>query len=342
MWLDVPIWDDYFPSPLPDNTHSSCKIQPRVPPWAFIIVKMEHGSIMEPSFPVIAVHKGWLGTPKGRGAESRTSVPDDPGSKTKQNETGARPARRQFEFVNSSTGKREKNPNVTRLIKSQARKNPVLDKRRKIDSTAGELGLASNWVDAQVSLETVSREKSDLEAYALNLSDVFTAWQFSGSSTAWCTWEYPIDMRPRTHRLLEMYLIYVTSRMYPEHLLLRTNPLISSTWFRYAVTDAAMLHAMLYSGGLYLALLEGRTETNDTIYHLNKTISIVNNRLKSSPHSVQDATIGAITCLALGGVRILTPIMREYSADSTVGYCRKPEHMAHPYAGFETDHREKR
>jgi hypothetical protein len=257
---------------------------------------------MEPSFPVIAVHKGWLGSPKGRDPESGTPIQDGPGSNTKQNETRARPARRQFEFVNSSTGKREKDPKVTRLIKSQARKNPVLDKRRRKDSTAGHLDMASNLGDAEVSSTIVRREKSDLEAYALNLPDVFTARQFSGSSTAWCAWEYPIEMRPRTHRLLEMYLTYVTSRMYPEHLLLRSNPLISSTWFRYAVTDAAMLHAMLYSGALYLALLEGRTETSDTIYHLNKTISIVNTRLKSFPHSVQDSTIGAITCLALGGV----------------------------------------
>jgi len=65
---------------------------------------------------------------------------------------------------------------------------------------------------------------------------------------------------------------------------------------------------MLYSGALYLALLEGKTETKDTIYHLNQTISIINKRLSISPHFVQDSTIGAITCLAIGSVcKIVAP-----------------------------------
>lgn len=164
--------------------------------------------------------------------------------------------------------------------------------------------LVKHQTGSETASTIISRENSNVEARTPKPFQIFTEWQLSGSSTAWCTWDYPIEMLPRMHRLLELYLTYMMSRMYPEHLLIRSSPLVSSSWFRYAVTDAAMLHAMLYSGALYLALLEGETETSDTIYHLNRTISLVNERLRTSPHSIQDSTIGAITCLALGGVSI--------------------------------------
>lgn len=263
---------------------------------------MEHGSIMEPPFPVVAVHKGWLGTPKAR---QGTSIDGNLGSNPSQTAARAKPSRRHFAFVNSSTGKREKDPSVKKLIKSHARKNPVSEKGQK-NAATGPSRRQSDSRDAKEVLSiALIRKNSDLEAYIREQSDLNTARKLSGASTAWCDWEYPIEMQPRTHRLLECYLTYVTSRMYPEHLLIRSNPLTSSAWFRYAVTDAAMLHAMLYSGALYLALLEGKTETRDTICHLNKTISMVNERLSSSPQFIEDSTIGAITCLALGSVRIL-------------------------------------
>lgn len=315
-----------------------------LPTWAFIIVKMEYGSIMEPSFPVVAVHKGWLATPKARNARQGMSVRGDQDSNASQTAARANPSRRQFAFVNSSTGKREKDPGVRKLIKSHARKNPVLEKKRQKNTATGPSRWESDTRDAEGVLSiSLTRASSDLEAYNPEQTDLNTAQQLSGASTAWCEWEYPIEMQPRTHRLLECYLIYVTSRMYPEHLLIRSNPLTSSAWFRYAVTDATMLHAMLYSGALYLALLEGRTETRDTIYHLNKTISMINERLSSSPQFVEDSTIGAISCLALGSVRILEfQIERKIPLTIVPGHCRKPQYLAHPYAGVEEDRREKR
>lgn len=61
-----------------------------------------------------------------------------------------------------------------------------------------------------------------------------------------------------------------------------------------------------------------KTETNDTIYHLNQTISIVNRSLSYSPQFVQDSTIRAITCLALGGVCVAAPILGGDSVDCRV------------------------
>ena len=73
-----------------------------------------------------------------------------------------------------------------------------------------------------------------------------------------------------------------------------------------------MFHAMLYTGAIYLALSEGKTESEDTVYHLNQTISIVNKRMNAQPNfedvepHFQDSIIAAISCLALGEVRCLS------------------------------------
>lgn len=270
---------------------------------------MEYVSVMEPSHPVVAVHKGWLRASRAGDHEYGTeTLPADLGSNTGQNETLTNLGARRFEFVNSSTGKRKRDPDAARLIRAHVRRNRVLDTTHKRNPPRGRRNSGPNLVRSQESDAITMKESFDQELRLRCRHGAYDTWQFSGSSTALCTWEYPINMLPRMHRLLETYLTYATSRMYPWHLLLRCNPLISSAWFRYAVTDAGMLHAMLYSGALYLALLEGKTETKDTIYHLNQTISIINKRLSISPHFVQDSTIGAITCLAIGSVcKIVAP-----------------------------------
>jgi hypothetical protein len=128
---------------------------------------------------------------------------------------------------------------------------------------------------SQISAVIAPRETSKKEVRPIYRPDAYATWQLSTPSGI----SHP--QLPRTHRLLELYLTYATSRICPGHLLLPSNPLISSVWFRHAVTDAGMLHAMLYFGALYRALLQGRTETKDTMYHQNYTISNINDRLNT-------------------------------------------------------------
>ncbi|KAG4436750.1 hypothetical protein IFR05_007768 [Cadophora sp. M221] len=61
-----------------------------------------------------------------------------------------------------------------------------------------------------------------------------------------------------------------------------------------------MLHGVLYAGAVYLALLQGRRETRDTIYHQSEAISIVQKRIVMSDSNFDDSTLGTISCLALG------------------------------------------
>jgi hypothetical protein len=72
------------------------------------------------------------------------------------------------------------------------------------------------------------------------------------------------------------------------------------------MTDDAMLEAMLYAGAVYLALLEGKTESWDVMYHRHQTLSILNQRMSHAISSIEDFTVGAISCLALGEVSALS------------------------------------
>jgi hypothetical protein len=96
--------------------------------------------------------------------------------------------------------------------------------------------------------------------------------------------------------------------MFPLGSCLTSNPLKSQEWFHFAATDEAMFHAVLYAAAVYLALLLGRRESRDTIYYLTQTISILQKRLNASKQQFDDSTLGAISCLALGEVRVFSKI----------------------------------
>jgi hypothetical protein len=119
------------------------------------------------------------------------------------------------------------------------------------------------------------------------------------SPTGLCIGGYAIKMQPRMHALLNRFVAYATSRMYAVDCFLSRNPFRSQHWFRTSVADPAMLHAMLYTAVTFLALLEGRTSSRDTIYHQTHTISIVQKRLNDPTFTFDDSTMGAISCLAL-------------------------------------------
>jgi hypothetical protein len=123
-----------------------------------------------------------------------------------------------------------------------------------------------------------------------------------GCPTALCVSEYPIPMQPHSHQLLSIYIRHVTSKMYPIWQHLNFNPSLGLEWYQFAVADAAMLHGLLYTGAIYAALSEGKTESQDTVYHLCQIISIVNKRLGRSGQ-VQESTISTLCCLVLGEVR---------------------------------------
>jgi hypothetical protein len=240
---------------------------------------------------MIAIYKGWANTEKAYHV-SEASISDSGLWKSPQQES--------FKFINSTTTKRAKGRSTQRIIRAHVR-NKHVEKQRKA-ATRQVMEGDEDQKQPATTRRTHVPDGSLKQVYPKMVSQMFT--DLPGTSTELCLFNYPIHMQPSTHRLLERYLSYASSRMYPKGLRLRFNPLRSRAWFHFAVTDAALFHALLYSGALYLALLEGKTESTEMLYHQNQMISIVVRRLSQS-NEVKDSTIGAISCLALGEVRCL-------------------------------------
>lgn len=67
----------------------------------------------------------------------------------------------------------------------------------------------------------------------------------------------------------------------------------------FAVTDAALLHTTLVISALHLALLRGKTFSVDAFRHQRDAVKILVEKLNDPTLNSTDATILAISCLAL-------------------------------------------
>ena len=238
--------------------------------------------------PVIAVHKDWLLSRKKRSKASRRQSGSTPSIPPSQEPTPPARASQRFAFVNATKPDRSRDADVRKLVRSHVRQDHASKAfRSKINMEQVRI------VDISV------RPQSPSSCTATPSSELVKIPENIGLLTSLCSSIYPIKMHPRTHMLLEHYLRHTTtSRIHSvqEHIQLRPH-----AWFQFAVTDPAMLHAILYAGALYIALQKGERESRDTIYHQSQVVLMINQRLKDTSH-VADATIGAITCLALGAV----------------------------------------
>ena len=193
--------------------------------------------------------------------------------------------RRKYKFI-TSTRAAKNGPETLRSIRSHVRKKVIEDSKKNPLRNQESSGVGSQGIRKPPHESTNSTFDNQLFSASTSYS------------------EYPVDMQPHTHALLSKYLTYASSRMFPVGCSLKTSPLKNPEWFHFAITDAAMFHAMLYAAAMYLALLEGRRESKDTLHHQNHTLSILQKRLAKLEQSHSDATLGAISCLAIGGVSL--------------------------------------
>ena len=70
-------------------------------------------------------------------------------------------------------------------------------------------------------------------------------------------------------------------------------------WVKFAVTDAALLHATLVISAVHVALLRGKTFSVDAFRHQMEAVKVLNERLNDPMLSTADPTILTISCLAL-------------------------------------------
>ncbi|TVY93879.1 hypothetical protein LAWI1_G000432 [Lachnellula willkommii] len=256
---------------------------------------MNSFSVKVPDGPMVTVHKGWR-VPSIRQGTASPSLPLSrySGHSDKVDRTTPSPIGRQFEFVNAVKPGRNKDPEVRKLVRTHVRNEHVRNTLHSSQMAQRKLvphvADPSNPGSGNPPSIPIAGSQATSPSVPRNI----------GYPTALLNFEFPIEMNASVHMLLHQYLIHASRRLYPLESCLRTNPLRSPEWFQYAIRDAAMLHGMLYAGSLYLALLEGKTGTKDSMHHLGHVVSIVKQRLDESDGGIEDSTIGAISCLALG------------------------------------------
>lgn len=89
--------------------------------------------------------------------------------------------------------------------------------------------------------------------------------------------------------------------MWPLEHLLRFNPISPTLWFDWALSDEVLLHALLYTTCSYAGIISGTTEDRDAIFHVGKSLKLINERLEGV-ENITEGTIGAACCLALAEV----------------------------------------
>lgn len=264
---------------------------------------MDSVSILFPDGSTRMIHKGWKysqraqfklaanSDAKGHSLSPRLSKALAPEKSSNSGTPLQKRRQREYRFITSGKPGRKRDPEVLKVVLSHVRNEFVRDARQRKAITRSDPVV----VHPKRNFDSISTALECLSVPYLLIQPTY----FS---------EYPIKMHSHTHALLTSYLTYGSSRIYPVGSSLKSNPLKSPEWFHFAVTDAAMFHAMLYAAAMYLALLKGSSESRDTIYHQTQTISIVQRRLNASQQQFEDATLGAISCLAIGGVGV-SPIL---------------------------------
>ncbi|KAJ8060221.1 hypothetical protein OCU04_010564 [Sclerotinia nivalis] len=248
----------------------------------------------------VSVYQNWNIPRKGQwksttffSKESRVPTSKSPTSTYPSSVTdihhNERESSQNFAFVNSSSQGTKTDVKVREFVRKHVRndylsKRTLESKRRpKVRSTT-----IKHVVDRQSVVSTGGHRNDDLVIEKL-----------IGFPTALSLSPWPIEMTPETHRLLGRYFTHASSRMYPLSKYLSSNPLCSDEWFRFTINDAAMFHAILYAAALYLSLLQGGKESEDSVYHLGKILENVKDKLQSG-QIADDSTIAALSCVALG------------------------------------------
>lgn len=250
--------------------------------------------------PTVMVHRGWkpgntssssstcdsTKTSRGSGVQEVEKTEEPVGTKRKSSRAP------KFQFINTTRPNQTRDAEVQRSVRRHARNQ----------RPGGRRLLASDYASQSQSSTSSPPSSSPPTVRMADYSLAIPPPQVLGDPTSLTAFTYPIPMSQNAHALLSSYLIHVSTRMFPLSLsrILTSNPLRSTEWFRYAISDEAMLSAMLFSASVYLLLLSRTQEREREMLHWQaRTMGLVQGRLGSGEVEVLDSTIGAISCLAL-------------------------------------------
>jgi hypothetical protein len=108
-------------------------------------------------------------------------------------------------------------------------------------------------------------------------------------------------------------LTAIAHAVYPFEAHLSFNP-VKTAWWNHAITDEVLFYTVLFASATHRGICNGDPESKEAGLLMKSALPLLGERLKNSPLKLSDATIGAVSCLAMTEVRILssTRESREY------------------------------
>ncbi|PQE10162.1 Fungal specific transcription factor domain-containing protein [Rutstroemia sp. NJR-2017a WRK4] len=237
--------------------------------------------------PEITIFKDWRIGERLRWTSSADSSPEHTSnSHSGRKSTGRSRPSQKFAFVNTTHVSKNKDPDTRKFVRTHVRN----DYLRKRQSTSKSVRKSTN---SHRPSQPAAVPVTDLSWY-----DTLVIEDAIGLPTALSLSPWPLDMTPKMHQLLSRYLTHVSASMYPLSEYLSSNPIRSPAWFHFAVQDPLMLQGVIYAAAIYLALLEGRRDSEESVVFLGGAIQMLEERLRSG--GADDGVLAALSCVALG------------------------------------------
>lgn len=205
----------------------------------------------------------------------------------------------EFEFVNGTDPFRNKDPEIRKLVRAHVVKDS--SRKRKLQKRGINKGRTGKGkYDDKIEARGSESESLITSENTLSPSTIGADSEIEGVA-CWFPLPTPgLDPHPQLSPLI-YHISKVGESMWPLSDLLRFNPISPASWFDWCLTDEALFHALLYTTSTYAGLFAGTTDSKESIVHVGKSLSLINERLSRMgvEVEVETGTIGAVSCLAL-------------------------------------------
>jgi hypothetical protein len=267
---------------------------------------MDSFSVFSQKEPIVMIHRGWRigGASKAGGKTGDISsqpragkiAVKHPDSMILKNTT----VQQDFEFVNGTDPFRNKDPEVRKLVRAHVVKDATRKRsQQKQEKSKLEKGGQESLVDnkeQEKRSHLTSRLMQKTIRRTENTSEVNRANEYSTSMIPSAGLDPHPELSPTIY-----HVATIATAMWPLEPFLRFNPISPILWFDWALNDEALLHALLYTTCSSAGLISGTTEDRNAIFHVGKSLRLINERLGGF-EEVSETIIGAASCLALAEV----------------------------------------
>jgi len=243
--------------------------------------------MMRPNGQSTMVHKGWQ-VPKSRNfSEGRKPTASHRRLEGGVAVNSSMPTQ-VFEFVHGSTETKDNDRDIRKFVRAHVVRHTANQNRLRQKTKAKHHQVKKPRLDTRDN----TPEDIDIEEIGLVESGtVDTKRRYLENTLT----PLMASMKPALYDLVS-HLSTVSNAMFPLESRLKFNPISPASWFDFAMSDPALMHALLYTSVSYAGLLSGVTEPHEAVVQRLQSIRLLNKRFNKD--EIEDGTIGAVSCLA--------------------------------------------